>query len=77
VATIKKLYNDLELKEMFEAYEEQSYKDIKKKIAGVKGLPQVAALDCDEHFGVSPTNVSRRWQSVFEKLLAKIYKRSK
>ena len=55
VATIKELYNELKLKEMYEAYEEDSYKEIQGLIANVEGVPKV----------------------VFDKLLAKIYKRSK
>ena len=36
MAAIKKLYGDLKLKEMFEAYEEQSFQELKAKIANVK-----------------------------------------
>ncbi len=38
---------------------------------------RVVARDSEEHFRVCRADFFRRWQSVFEKLLAKIYKRSK
>jgi len=41
VAAIKALYNELGLKEQFETYEEESYKELKALISKVEGMPSV------------------------------------
>ena len=48
MATIKELYNELKLKEMYEAYEEDSYKEIQGLIANVEGCLLYTSDAADE-----------------------------